>query len=236
MKFALISDIHGNLQALEALLADIKHKGIKEIICLGDTIAIGPHSEACMTMLIDTQVTMVLGNHETYYLEGAENFEEVGPSERLHQKWVSKHLNQDIRKYLMKQPYKISKTVNNQTFAFLHYARKAGQFVYSRLPRTVEVLDELFSEITEDVIIYGHEHDLIHEQTEGQSIYICVGSSGCTKQKETHYSVLDISDHHYDLKKVMVNYDRDGFIDNISNMVYPDKKFIAKAFFGLDII
>ena len=44
-RIALISDIHGNLEALESILEDIKTKNIDEIICLGDTIAIGPNSK-----------------------------------------------------------------------------------------------------------------------------------------------------------------------------------------------
>lgn len=42
-KLAIFSDIHGNLQALEAILKDIKEKEIEDIYCLGDVISIGPN-------------------------------------------------------------------------------------------------------------------------------------------------------------------------------------------------
>ncbi len=55
-RIALISDIHGNLEALESILEDIKTKNIDEIICLGDTIAIGPNSKECIDLLIENNV------------------------------------------------------------------------------------------------------------------------------------------------------------------------------------
>lgn len=49
---ALISDIHGNLEVLEAILEGIKTKDIDEIICLGDTIDIGTNSKECVDLLL----------------------------------------------------------------------------------------------------------------------------------------------------------------------------------------
>lgn len=45
MKIAIISDIHGNLEALEAIINDIRNSNIDEIICLGDTIGLGINSK-----------------------------------------------------------------------------------------------------------------------------------------------------------------------------------------------
>ena len=45
---AVISDIHGNLEALETVLADIDRRGIKEIVCLGDVIGYGASPQACL--------------------------------------------------------------------------------------------------------------------------------------------------------------------------------------------
>ena len=49
MKVAIFSDIHGNREALISIIKDIKKEGIKKIICLGDTIGIGPNPKECMT-------------------------------------------------------------------------------------------------------------------------------------------------------------------------------------------
>ena len=53
---AIITDIHGNLEALEAILKDIKTQEIDEVICLGDTIGIGPNSKECIDLLMENNV------------------------------------------------------------------------------------------------------------------------------------------------------------------------------------
>ena len=70
--FAIITDIHGNLEALEAILNDIKTQNIDEIICLGDTIGIGKNSKECIDLLINNHVKSVLGDHEIYLLKGTD--------------------------------------------------------------------------------------------------------------------------------------------------------------------
>ncbi len=60
---ALISDIHGNLEALEVVLADIAARGIKRIVCLGDVVGYGPDPVACTDLALTFDV-LLEGNHE----------------------------------------------------------------------------------------------------------------------------------------------------------------------------
>ncbi len=62
--FAVISDIHGNLEALEAVTADIDKRGIKERYCLGDVIGYGASPKQCLDLVIDTCVASLCGNHD----------------------------------------------------------------------------------------------------------------------------------------------------------------------------
>jgi predicted phosphodiesterase len=61
---ALISDIHGNLEALEVVLEDIKAQGITEIFCLGDIIGYGPNPRECIDRVMATCKMTLLGNHD----------------------------------------------------------------------------------------------------------------------------------------------------------------------------
>jgi diadenosine tetraphosphatase ApaH/serine/threonine PP2A family protein phosphatase len=61
---ALISDIHGNLEALEVVLGDIKAQGISEIYCLGDIIGYGPNPRECIDRVMDHCAMTLLGNHD----------------------------------------------------------------------------------------------------------------------------------------------------------------------------
>jgi predicted phosphodiesterase len=61
---ALISDIHGNLEALEVVLADIEAQGIGEIFCLGDIIGYGPNPRECIDRVMESCDLTLLGNHD----------------------------------------------------------------------------------------------------------------------------------------------------------------------------
>jgi predicted phosphodiesterase len=69
----LISDIHGNLEALQAVLADIRSKGITEIYCLGDVVGYGPNPAECIDLVMDLQLCL-LGNHDQAALFDPEGF------------------------------------------------------------------------------------------------------------------------------------------------------------------
>ena len=63
MKRAIVSDIHGNLEALTAVLADIQSQGITEIYCLGDVIGYGPNPCECIDRVMQFGLC-ILGNHD----------------------------------------------------------------------------------------------------------------------------------------------------------------------------
>ncbi|MHC4060850.1 MAG: metallophosphoesterase family protein [Planctomycetota bacterium] len=62
--FAVISDVHSNLEALLAVLGDVEKRGIKTIYCLGDVIGYGPNPRECLDLIIERTKWCVLGNHD----------------------------------------------------------------------------------------------------------------------------------------------------------------------------
>lgn len=62
--FAIISDIHSNLEALTTVLADIEKRGIKTIYCLGDVVGYGPNPKECLDLVIDKTKWCIMGNHD----------------------------------------------------------------------------------------------------------------------------------------------------------------------------
>ena len=71
---AIISDIHANLEALEAVLADIRQQSISEIYCLGDIIGYGPNPCECIDRVMGTCKFCLLGNHDQAALFDPEGF------------------------------------------------------------------------------------------------------------------------------------------------------------------
>jgi predicted phosphodiesterase len=71
---AVISDIHGNLEALEAVLADIRQQEITQIYCLGDIIGYGPNPRECIDLVMKHCQVTILGNHDQAALFDPEGF------------------------------------------------------------------------------------------------------------------------------------------------------------------
>ncbi len=70
---ALISDIHGNLEALESVLADIKSNDVAQVFCLGDVIGYGPNPRECIDLVMQCDLC-ILGNHDQGALFDPEGF------------------------------------------------------------------------------------------------------------------------------------------------------------------
>jgi predicted phosphodiesterase len=68
-RIAVLSDVHGNLEALQSVLADVDAQGVAQVLNLGDMVGYGPEPEACVTLLRGRGVPSVLGNHEFGLIE-----------------------------------------------------------------------------------------------------------------------------------------------------------------------
>ena len=66
MRIALISDLHGNELALRAVLADARQTGVDQVICLGDTAALGPKPREVLQILRELDCVCIMGNHDEF--------------------------------------------------------------------------------------------------------------------------------------------------------------------------
>jgi predicted phosphodiesterase len=73
MQIAVISDLHGNWPALEAVMNEIRKLGVEKIICLGDMVDPLPASRRVFEFLMDQKTPMIRGNHEDYIVASFEN-------------------------------------------------------------------------------------------------------------------------------------------------------------------
>ena len=74
MKVALISDLHANREALEAVLADVDRRGVQRIVCLGDVVGYGPDPEYCVDRVRERAEICLMGNHDEALLHDASDF------------------------------------------------------------------------------------------------------------------------------------------------------------------
>ena len=64
MRYAIVSDVHANLQAFEAVLADLSAQKADRVICLGDAIGYGPQPAEVLSLVHAHVHEMLMGNHE----------------------------------------------------------------------------------------------------------------------------------------------------------------------------
>ena len=62
--FAVFSDVHGNLPALEAILTDIERRGLAQTLCLGDLVGYGPHPDEVAALVRDRGIPTLMGNYD----------------------------------------------------------------------------------------------------------------------------------------------------------------------------
>ncbi len=83
MRIAVLSDIHGNAVALDAVLADLHQRGIDQIVCLGDAIQGGPQPVAVLNQLRDMGCPVVMGNADAWLLSGIDHDDEPLSAEEI---------------------------------------------------------------------------------------------------------------------------------------------------------
>lgn len=175
MKVAVFSDIHGNLEALQAVAADLEHlEGVK-VICLGDLIGYGPDPEEVVNFVRRSGFEAILGNHEFALgdLRGRRwlNFQAAENNEL-----VGKLLSQENLKYCLELPQ------------FIQY--RGGYFVHGYPPDSVlkylhmqsdERVVKLFSKKNANIYFLGHTHRLQLVIVDDQKVERKVLPTGRTK-------------------------------------------------------
>ncbi len=252
-RIALLADIHGNLEALESILENIKKQDIDEIICLGDSIGIGPNSKECIDLLIDNNVKSVLGNYEIYLLKGTNFDSSIVGEEKEHYKWVKDSLTDREITYIEKCPFYYQINIEyehlkfSKKYIFCHYLINSENSIYPFEKNHLKRDINLWKKYNNDNITYfiGHLHesfnvnevdgisgDFIEDDGALTNIEV-VDSAGCTKDEYTSYMILEISKNiSYYRKKI--KYDRGKFVNKVLNIEFLDKQNILKYFYGIE--
>jgi predicted phosphodiesterase len=90
--WAVLSDIHGNLEALQAVLADAHSRGVGRVICLGDLVGYGPNPGECIDIIEQAADVCLMGNHDQALLYGPLSFAAAAERSIL---WTKRTFEQD---------------------------------------------------------------------------------------------------------------------------------------------
>lgn len=108
---AVLSDVHGNLHALEAVLADIRGRGIETIYCLGDLAGKGPRGAEVVDLLRDTCTGIVRGNWDDGLAD---------PQDNPDIQWYQRQLGEERRAFLKRLPNTIDFTLSGNRVRLFH--------------------------------------------------------------------------------------------------------------------
>lgn len=159
MILGLISDIHGNMAALKAVIADMEANGAQRIICLGDVVGYGPYPGECLD-LVRRCGAVLMGNHEEALLFGAENF---NPRAKRAIDWTREHLknadSDEVRKHRWHILQNLQLHARDGNFLFTHASPRqpTREYVMPRDAQNTAKMDEIFSLIPH-VCFVGHTH------------------------------------------------------------------------------
>lgn len=160
--YAIISDIHSNLEALTAVFQRIDEAGVEEIVCLGDVVGYGPDPEPCIDIIRSRCRLTIRGNHDDALMGSTADFNPI-----------AREVIEGTRQLL--RPGLFSSAAKRERWAFLkglEPARKEGRVLYVHgSPRdpikeyvmrpdivfAPEKLQDIFSRI-EHVCFVGHTH------------------------------------------------------------------------------
>ena len=242
MRIAFISDIHGNLTALLAVLADIKKHGSDQIICLGDTISLGPQPQETLNALRELNSVYIMGNHDEAILD----------PEKAPDLEITEHLVPDLywcRDQLAATDFEFIKSFQStheitfpngiQLLAFHGSPTSTTEIIQATTPP--ELLDEYFAELPASVFIGGHSHIQMLRRY-GKKLILNSGSVGNAFEFAfspgnpprllpwAEYAIIDQSGDSFDVDLRRTYFDIDALLKIVKQSDLPGADWWSKQY------
>lgn len=151
MRYAIVSDIHANIRAWEAVLADIRTQGVDVIVCLGDVVGYGPKPAEVLEAVRSVTDHFVLGNHDAAAV-GMMDYSIFNDHARQAIEWTITELSSDAKQFLSSVPLAIE--AGELLFVHAEIA-EPGRFDYID---SVEIAKENFAASKHFATFVGHTH------------------------------------------------------------------------------
>ena len=238
MKIGIVSDVHNNVIALNAMLQLFEEKECDEIICCGDIIGIGPFPEETVQKIKSLKkFHCVLGNHEQYLINGIKRPYPDGMSENegLYHEWEHSILSDDSKKFIDQLPHRLLINRENIKLAVVHYAiNEEDRYINILHNPDLSDCKKIFSNLDADIILYGHDHkgSVLYGS---DKIYINCGALGCTNTCEgiARGGILTIENKKNTFEKVFAEYDLQRVIREVDSLKFPAYEEIKRIFYGV---
>ena len=234
---AVITDIHGNLPALEAALERIEELGIEDVYCGGDLVGYGPHPNEVCALIADRGIPTIYGNYD-YAI--ARDLDDCGcayitPEDRaLGQRsvaWTLEHTDQRSKDFMRELPFDLRFPVGERGVHLVHGSpRKVNEYLFEDKP--ARLYERLAAAEGDQVLVFGHTHKpWAHEY--GGVLFVNCGSVGKPKDGDPRaaFAILRSAPTGVEVTIERVTYDAEAVAREVAAVGLPaeygDKLLIA---------
>lgn len=196
MKIAVISDIHSNIYALDAVLADIETKDVDMTVCTGDLVGYGTRPNEVIETLKKNKILTIMGNYDdaigNLKIVCGCDYPDPKDAEKagLSMHFTGQTTTNENKEYLRNLPKELIFTFDNKTIRFVHGSTR---LINEYLKENSKEADEVMSELVENILVCGHTH-IPYVTYYGEKLLINAGSVGKPKtgNPNANYVIIDI--------------------------------------------
>lgn len=197
MKIGVISDIHGNMPALEAVLGDLAKRKVDRLYCLGDLVGYAPFPDEVVDRIRADRIPTIIGNYD----DGTGfDRDECGcayreaEDQRLGDQsftWTKAHVTPDNKEFLRSLVKEIRLEVDGKRLLLVHGSpRKINEYLFEDRP--LSSYQRLAASSKADVIVFGHTHKPYTKLVDNV-LFVNAGSVGKPKDGDWRacYAILE---------------------------------------------
>jgi predicted phosphodiesterase len=234
MRVAIISDIHGNLPALRAVLDDVDQRGAFDVLVGGGDFAFGgAYPQRSIELVMQRGMQSVRGNTDEWVIESASAgrvpAKGYAPAEAHNaaqlaiDDWVASQLDTPTTRYLLELPMDWRATgPSGQTLVFVH-ATPWSTHPSVQPDADDATLTKMLDEANADVLVYGHIHKAYIRQV-GDRTVACAGSVGMPFDRDERpcYLIARDEGQGWQLEHVRLTYNRDAYLADLARSGMPN--------------
>ena len=233
MRIALISDIHANLPALEAVVADAKNVRAETFVCAGDVVGFGPHAKECVDMIRGLCQVIVSGNHERAigWNEDPRCAPQLVGVAKVAEDHARKKLFGGDIQWLAGLGHEAGLYLSGKELFIVHGSPWDPLYTGIRPEEDPERIRRGFMHIDCDYAITGHTHKqmILSDAVEGM-IIINPGSVGLPLDRDPRasWTLLDLERGRVEPRRV--EYDVERTIKDLRYMPGPEKETLSNIY------